>query len=61
MMELALMPLTSATTSANSAGMRHPPRRRARMVNAIMKGSPAQGSRMTEIRPAYCKKYGDSM
>ena len=61
MMAVALIPLTSATVSANSAGQRHPPRRRARMVKASMKGSPDQGSRITEIRLAYCKKYGDSM
>ena len=50
------MPLTSATTMAKRAGMRQPPRRRAKMVKATMKGRPAQGSRMTEMRPAYCKK-----
>ena len=61
MMELALMPLTRATTMAKSAGSRQPPRRSATMVRPNMKGSPAHGSRITEIRPAYCRKYGDSM
>ena len=55
------MPLTSATTTANSAGSRHPPRRSATMVRPSMNGRPAQGSRITEIRPAYCRKYGESM
>ena len=55
------MPLTRATTRANRAGYLHPPRRRARITKAIIQGRPAHGSRMTEIRPAYCKKYGDSM
>ncbi len=55
------MPLTSATTTANRAGSRQPPRRRATTVSPSMKGSPAQGSRMTEMRPAYCRKYGESM
>ena len=61
MMELALIPLTTATTTANRAGSRQPPRRRATMVRPSMKGRPAQGSRMTEMRPAYCRKYGESM
>jgi len=61
MMAVALMPLTMASTMAKRAGMRQPPRRTARMVNANMNGSPAQGSRITEILPAYCRKYGESM
>ena len=61
MMDVALMPLTTATTTAKRAGSRQPPRRRATIVSPSMKGSPAQGSRMTEIRPAYCRKYGESM
>jgi hypothetical protein len=56
MMELALMPLTSATTTANRAGSRQPPRRSATMVRPSMNGRPAQGSRITEMRPAYCRK-----
>jgi hypothetical protein len=54
MMEVALMPLTSATTKM--AGSRQPPRRTATMVNPSMKGRPAHGSRITEMRPAYCRK-----
>ena len=30
-------------------------------MKAIIHGSPAQGSSMTEIRPAYWRKYGESM
>ena len=47
------MPLTRATTRAKRAGYRHPPRRRARITKATIQGSPDQGRRMTEIRPAY--------
>ena len=47
------MPLTRATTRANRAGYRHPPRRRAKITKAIIQGRPAQGSRMTEMRPEY--------
>ena len=50
------MPLTSATTTAKSAGSRQPPRRTATMVSPSMNGRPAHGSRITEIRPAYCRK-----
>ncbi len=55
------MPLTSATTTAKSAGSRQPPRRTATMVRPSMKGRPAHGSRITEIRPEYWRKYGESM
>ena len=51
--ELALIPLTRATTRAKRAGYFHPPFRRARMTKATIHGSPAQGSRITDIRPAY--------
>ena len=61
MIELALIPLTTATTRAKSAGYRQPPRRRARTAKATIHGRPAQGRRMTEMRPAYWRKYGDSM
>ena len=49
------MPLTRATTRANRAGYRQPPARRARMTKATIQGSPDHGSRMTEMRPAYCR------
>ena len=54
-------PADQRDDEGEQGGQRHPPRRRARMVKASMKGSPDQGSRITEIRPAYCKKYGASM
>ncbi len=41
------------TTSAKSAAWRHPPRRSARISNASIHGSPAQGSSSTDSRPAY--------
>ena len=52
------MPLTSATTMANSAGSRHPPRRSATMVRPSMNGRPAHGSRMTEMRPGVLQEVG---
>ncbi len=47
------MPLTKPTTRAKSAGYFQPPRRSARITNAVNHGSPAHGMRITEIRPAY--------
>ena len=61
MIAVALMPLVRATTSAKRAGYRHPPSRSALAVSATMNGSPAHGSRITEMRPEYCRKYGESM
>ena len=55
------MPLTSATTMANSAGYFHPGRRRARITKASIQGSPDHGMRMTEMRPAYWSTYGVNM
>ncbi len=49
------MPLTRATTRANSAGYFQPPRRRASTTNAIIQGRPDHGMRITEILPAYCR------
>jgi len=48
--EVALIPPTVRVISANAAGSRQPPRRRARMVNPISQGSPANGNRMIEMR-----------
>ena len=55
------MPLTKATTSANSAGYFQAPRRRAKMTKAIIQGSPDHGIKMTEMRPEYWSTYGVSM
>ena len=60
MMELALMPLTSATTMANSGLAPTAPAQR-HDGQPQHEGRPAQGSRITEMRPAYCRKYGESM
>ncbi len=59
--ELALIPLTNATTRANRAGYFQPPSRRARMTKATIQGRPDHGSRITEIRPEYCRTYGVNM
>ncbi len=60
-MELALIPLTRATTRANRAGYFHPPFRRARMTKATIQGRPDHGSRITEMRPEYWRTYGVNM
>ena len=38
-----------------------PPLRTASAASATSHGSPAQGSSRTEIRPTYCRKYGENM
>ena len=59
--DVAFVLPTTSVRSANSAGSRQPPRRRARAVNAIIHGSPAHGRRIAEIRPVYASWYGVSM
>ena len=48
--EVALTPPIVRVTRAKSAGCRHPGVRSARTVRASIHGSPAHGSRITEMR-----------
>ena len=52
-MDVALIPLTRATTRAKRAGYLQPPRRSAKTTKAIIHGRPHHGRRITEILPEY--------
>jgi hypothetical protein len=56
---VALTAPTVATTSANSAGSRHPLREAALMVRPTSQPTPAQGNSITEVRDTYGRMYGD--
>ncbi len=58
---VALTPPTVGTTSANSAGWRQPPRRRARSSGPTSHGSAAHGRRITEMRHGVVEDVGLSM
>ena len=56
--DVAFTPPTVSVTSAKIAGVAQSRRRSARAARPMSHGSPAKGSRMTEIRAAYSSRYG---